>query len=43
MKVQADKTQDAVVVVPGIMGSRLRETTTGTLLWGLVRQPPLPV
>ncbi|MFF4695872.1 lipase/acyltransferase domain-containing protein [Streptomyces chattanoogensis] len=28
-------TQDAVVVVPGIMGSELYDTTTGTVLWGL--------
>jgi Lecithin:cholesterol acyltransferase len=28
-------TQDAVVVVPGIMGSVLREVKTRTLLWGL--------
>jgi hypothetical protein len=28
-------TQDAVVVVPGIMGSVLRESQTGKLLWGL--------
>lgn len=27
--------QDAVVVVPGIMGSSLRDTTTGDLIWGL--------
>ena len=27
--------QDAVVVVPGIMGSALRDTTTGRPLWGL--------
>jgi pimeloyl-ACP methyl ester carboxylesterase len=27
--------QDAVVVIPGIMGSALRDTTTGQLLWGL--------
>jgi hypothetical protein len=30
-----DTTQDAVVIVPGIMGSELRDTTTGTTLWGL--------
>ncbi|MFJ4849205.1 hypothetical protein [Streptomyces sp. NPDC088733] len=28
-------TQDAVVVVPGIMGSELRDAETGDLLWGL--------
>ncbi|WP_331738091.1 esterase/lipase family protein [Streptomyces sp. NBC_00069] len=28
-------TQDAVVVVPGIMGSALRDTTTGKDVWGL--------
>ncbi|MFE3763613.1 esterase/lipase family protein [Streptomyces sp. NPDC059104] len=28
-------TQDAVVVVPGIMGSTLRDTTTGKDLWGI--------
>ncbi|MEU9502472.1 hypothetical protein [Streptomyces sp. NPDC048196] len=28
-------TQDAVVVVPGIMGSELYDTTTDTVLWGL--------
>ena len=27
--------QDAVVVIPGIMGSALRDTTTGRPLWGL--------
>ena len=27
--------QDAVVVIPGIMGSALRDTTTGQPLWGL--------
>ncbi|MFE0355889.1 hypothetical protein ACFW2K_10245 [Streptomyces nigra] len=28
-------THDAVVVVPGIMGSELRDTTTGNVIWGL--------
>ncbi|MFI6876011.1 esterase/lipase family protein [Streptomyces sp. NPDC050400] len=28
-------TQDAVVIVPGIMGSELRDTATGDVLWGL--------
>lgn len=28
-------TQDAVVIVPGIMGSELRDTATGEVLWGL--------
>ncbi|MGW1895394.1 esterase/lipase family protein [Streptomyces sp. NPDC002004] len=28
-------TQDAVVVVPGIMGSALKDTTTGKRIWGL--------
>jgi len=28
-------THDAVVIVPGIMGSRLVETATGTVVWGL--------
>ncbi|MEU8777106.1 hypothetical protein [Streptomyces sp. NPDC048606] len=28
-------TQDAVVVVPGIMGSALRDTTTGKHVWGI--------
>ncbi|MFJ9041439.1 esterase/lipase family protein [Streptomyces sp. NPDC102406] len=28
-------TQDAVVIVPGIMGSELRSTATGDVLWGL--------
>ncbi|MEV0982116.1 hypothetical protein [Streptomyces sp. NPDC049915] len=28
-------TQDAVVVVPGIMGSELRDAKTGDLLWGM--------
>ncbi|MFI5998513.1 hypothetical protein ACIBAC_42590 [Streptomyces sp. NPDC051362] len=28
-------TQDAVVIVPGIMGSELRDTTTGSTVWGL--------
>ncbi|WP_343244941.1 hypothetical protein [Streptomyces sp. SID14478] len=28
-------TQDAVVIVPGIMGSELRETASGDVLWGL--------
>ncbi|MGH3772175.1 MAG: esterase/lipase family protein [Pseudonocardiaceae bacterium] len=27
--------QDAVVVIPGIMGSELKDTTTGQLIWGL--------
>ncbi|MEV5934580.1 esterase/lipase family protein [Streptomyces sp. NPDC093250] len=31
----ADATHDAVVIVPGIMGSALKETATGRLLWGL--------
>ena len=30
-----EKTQDAVVLVPGIMGSRLRLRETGEVLWGL--------
>ncbi|WP_107089122.1 lipase/acyltransferase domain-containing protein [Streptomyces sp. WM4235] len=30
-----DVTPDAVIVVPGIMGSELVETETGKLLWGL--------
>lgn len=30
-----DTTQDAVVVVPGIMGSELYDTATNTVLWGL--------
>ena len=30
-----DLTHDAVVIVPGIMGSALREASTGRLLWGL--------
>lgn len=30
-----DATHDAVIVVPGIMGSALRDTTTGRLVWGL--------
>jgi len=33
--VSPDVTHDAVVVVPGIMGSALRDTTTGRSLWGL--------
>lgn len=33
--VSPDVTQDAVIVVPGIMGSELRDTETGNLLWGL--------
>ncbi|MFV0129374.1 esterase/lipase family protein [Streptomyces sp. HMX112] len=33
----AHVTQDAVVVVPGIMGSELKDTTTGRHLWGLHR------
>ncbi|MFJ8827927.1 esterase/lipase family protein [Streptomyces sp. NPDC102467] len=28
-------TQDAVVIVPGIMGSELRDSATGSVLWGL--------
>lgn len=28
-------TQDAVVIIPGIMGSELRDTTTGKTVWGL--------
>ncbi|WP_346009697.1 hypothetical protein [Streptomyces sp. SID1328] len=30
-----DITHDAVVVVPGIMGSELRDTTTNKVVWGL--------
>ncbi|MFE3635373.1 hypothetical protein [Streptomyces sp. NPDC059168] len=30
-----DVTQDALVVVPGIMGSELRDAATGKILWGL--------
>ncbi|MFJ3640102.1 hypothetical protein ACIPRD_10150 [Streptomyces sp. NPDC090108] len=33
--VSGNVTQDAVVIVPGIMGSALRDTATGRLLWGL--------
>ncbi|MEV6194134.1 hypothetical protein AB0M19_17250 [Streptomyces sp. NPDC051920] len=33
--VSPDVTHDAVVVVPGIMGSALRDTTTGRSVWGL--------
>ncbi|MEV4038201.1 esterase/lipase family protein [Streptomyces umbrinus] len=33
--VAPDVTHDAVVVVPGIMGSALRDTTTGRSVWGL--------
>ncbi|MFH8990853.1 hypothetical protein [Streptomyces sp. NPDC017940] len=33
--VTADITQDAVVVVPGIMGSELYDTVTGKTVWGL--------
>ncbi|MGW3934903.1 esterase/lipase family protein [Streptomyces phaeochromogenes] len=32
--VSPDATHDAVVVVPGIMGSALRDTTTGRPVWG---------
>src|SRR3954470_2679415 len=28
------RSYDAVIVVPGIMGSRLRDTTTNRLVWG---------
>ena len=35
MNLSKDITQDAVVVIPGIMGSALREVKTGKLLWGL--------
>ncbi|MFB7706349.1 lipase/acyltransferase domain-containing protein [Streptomyces niveus] len=31
----ADITQDAVVIVPGIMGSELYDTVTGKTVWGL--------
>ncbi|MER7141371.1 hypothetical protein ACIQGA_32070 [[Kitasatospora] papulosa] len=31
----ADVTHDAVVIVPGIMGSALADATSGTRLWGL--------
>ena len=31
----ADVTTAAVVVLPGIMGSELVDTTTGKTLWGL--------
>lgn len=34
-RVAADVTHDAVVVIPGIMGSQLVETSTGRPLWGL--------
>ena len=34
-RVTPNVSQDAVVVVPGIMGSALRDTTTGRPLWGL--------
>ncbi|MGI5430878.1 lipase/acyltransferase domain-containing protein [Streptomyces sp. CA-179760] len=30
-----DRTHDAVVVIPGIMGSELRDGTSGSVLWGL--------
>ncbi|MFC5200183.1 esterase/lipase family protein [Streptomyces kaempferi] len=33
--VTPDATHDAVIVVPGIMGSALRDTTTGRWVWGL--------
>lgn len=33
--VESDLCRDAVVVLPGIMGSELVETATGTVLWGL--------
>jgi hypothetical protein len=32
-------THDAVVVVPGIMGSELVETATGDVMWGLAPSP----
>ena len=31
----SERSHDAVVVVPGIMGSRLRDAATGRLVWGL--------
>lgn len=38
-RVSARLTEDAVVVIPGIMGTELVDTATGKLLWGL--QPGL--
>jgi hypothetical protein len=35
MNLSRDITQDAVVVVPGIMGSALRERQSRKLIWGL--------
>ena len=35
MKVGIGRSRDAVVVVPGIMGSELIESATGNVLWGL--------
>jgi pimeloyl-ACP methyl ester carboxylesterase len=34
-RISSDVTPDAVVVVPGIMGSTLRDTVTGEVVWGL--------
>jgi pimeloyl-ACP methyl ester carboxylesterase len=33
--IEPDLCRDAVIVLPGIMGSELVETATGTVLWGL--------
>jgi Lecithin:cholesterol acyltransferase len=35
MQVQPEITQDAIMVIPGIMGSVLTEAATGRVLWGL--------
>ncbi|MEK8172304.1 hypothetical protein NKH77_32605 [Streptomyces sp. M19] len=35
VELPGDVTQDAVVVVPGIMGSELVDAATGKPLWGL--------
>ena len=35
MWIPAEVTQDAIIVIPGIMGSVLAEAATGRVLWGL--------
>ncbi|MFE6867221.1 hypothetical protein ACFVFS_11715 [Kitasatospora sp. NPDC057692] len=35
-----DRTRDACIVVPGIVGSVLRDTATGRPLWGVPDDPP---
>lgn len=35
MTIEPDRCRDAVIVLPGIMGSELVDTATGNVLWGL--------